>query len=177
MISIIEKVFAATNSPIKYGIGFTFVCLQKKQIKGVKVRITISLDVNVVRIAATRYILIKIEICLLCANFTAFIAAHLNNPISSKNIDKKVMDKNNTKIFIGLIALFAVKLLKTSLIGTLPQASKRTAPTNAIIQYVPIFVFLILKDGKNIMDINNTTKTNIEITSVRTITLSLFLKS
>ena len=55
IINIIDHVFAATNSAIKYGSGSIFACLQKKQINGVKVNITISLDVNIVSIDINKY--------------------------------------------------------------------------------------------------------------------------
>ena len=54
IINIIDQVFAAANSPTKYGIGFIFVFLQKKQINGVRVKTTISLDVKTVRTAVSK---------------------------------------------------------------------------------------------------------------------------
>ena len=51
MININDHVLAAENSATKYGIGLIFEFLQKKQINGVNVRITISLDVKIVNVA------------------------------------------------------------------------------------------------------------------------------
>ena len=39
---------------IKYGKALIFACLQKKQIKGVKVSITMSLEVKIVRMATKK---------------------------------------------------------------------------------------------------------------------------
>ena len=46
----IEYVLAFINSTKRYGSGLILAFLENKQIKGVKVNITISLDVNIVRI-------------------------------------------------------------------------------------------------------------------------------
>ena len=54
IINIIDQVFAAANSPTKYGIGLIFVFLQKKQINGVRVKTTISLDVKTVKSAVSK---------------------------------------------------------------------------------------------------------------------------
>ena len=59
--NIIDQVFAAVNSAIKNGIGEILVLLQKKQINGVKVKITISLEVNTVRNATRKYIRYSIK--------------------------------------------------------------------------------------------------------------------
>ena len=53
--NIIDQVFAAVNYAIKNGIGEILVLLQKTQINGVKVKITISLEVNTVRNATRKY--------------------------------------------------------------------------------------------------------------------------
>ena len=45
---------AAANSAIKYGIGLIFVFLQKKQINGVKVKMTMSFDVKTVKNAVNK---------------------------------------------------------------------------------------------------------------------------
>ena len=54
MININDHVFAAENSPTKYGIGLIFEFLQKKQINGVNVKITMSFDVNIVSVAVSK---------------------------------------------------------------------------------------------------------------------------
>ena len=59
IINNILQVFAATNSPIKYGIGLTFVFLQKNIINGVKVITIMSLDVNMVKIDTIKYKIIN----------------------------------------------------------------------------------------------------------------------
>ena len=54
-----DQVLAAANSATKYGIGLIFALLQKKQINGVKVKITISLDVKIVNAAVKKYKMVK----------------------------------------------------------------------------------------------------------------------
>ncbi len=48
MININDQVLAAANSATKYGIGLILEFLQKKQINGVNVRMTMSLEVKIV---------------------------------------------------------------------------------------------------------------------------------
>ena len=55
IINIIDHVLAAVNSAIKNGKGEILVLLQKKQINGVKVSITISLEVNTVKKDTKKY--------------------------------------------------------------------------------------------------------------------------
>ena len=62
IISIIDQVFAAANSATKYGNGLILTFLQNKQIKGVRVRITISFEVKIVRTAVSKYREIKRKI-------------------------------------------------------------------------------------------------------------------
>ena len=54
IINIIDHVFAAANSAIKYGKGLIYVLFAKKQINGVNVSITTSLDVKIVKTATSR---------------------------------------------------------------------------------------------------------------------------
>ena len=54
IININDHVLAAENSATRYGIGLIFEFLQKKHINGVNVRITISLDVNIVNAAVNK---------------------------------------------------------------------------------------------------------------------------
>ena len=46
--NINDQVFAATNSATKYGKGLILLLLQNIQIKGVRVNMTTSLEVNIV---------------------------------------------------------------------------------------------------------------------------------
>ena len=49
-----DHVLAAENSATKYGIGLILEFLQKKQINGVKVKMTMSLDVKIVSVAVKK---------------------------------------------------------------------------------------------------------------------------
>ena len=55
IIRNIDRVFAATNSAIMYGTGSIFAFAQKQHINGVKVKITISLEVKTVRTETITY--------------------------------------------------------------------------------------------------------------------------
>ena len=55
IINMSDHVLAAQNSATKYGIGLIFESLQKKQMNGVKVKITISFDVKMVNAAVSEY--------------------------------------------------------------------------------------------------------------------------
>ena len=91
-------------------------------------------------------------IWLFFALFVAKIARYLNNPISSKNIEMIVIEKNKAKILRGLMLLEAVNWLNTSFIGAKEKANNITAPNKAIIQYVSSLIFPILICGKNMID-------------------------
>ena len=54
-MSIIDQVLAAQNSATKYGIGLIFAFLQKKQMNGVNVKMTMSFDVNIVNMDTSAY--------------------------------------------------------------------------------------------------------------------------
>ena len=71
---------------------------------------------------------------LFLARFAAKFAKNLNNPTSSKKIDRTVIEKNKMMILIGLIDELLVNSLKTSLIGASPPAKRITAPVKAINQ-------------------------------------------
>ena len=71
-------------------------------------------------------------------------AKYLNNPSSSRKIEIKVIEKNKTNIFKGLIVEPVVSCLPTSSSGDKPKERRNIAPTNATIQYVSITMFLIL---------------------------------
>ena len=55
IMSIIDQVLAAQNSATKYGIGLIFAFLQKKQMNGVNVKMTMSFDVNIVNMDTSAY--------------------------------------------------------------------------------------------------------------------------
>ena len=84
-------------------------------------------------------------------------------------MDKIVIEKNNTNIFKGLIALFDVSCLKTSLIGDKEKEIRIIELTKVIIQYVSNLIFPILIFGKKIIDIVTNIKVIMEIINVATI--------
>ena len=84
IMNINDHVLAAANSAIKYGIGLIVEFLQKKQINGVNVRMTISLDVNIVNVAVKKYKIMKSVYWLFFALLAATFAKYLNKPTSSK---------------------------------------------------------------------------------------------
>ena len=100
IIKIIDHVLAATNSATKYGIGLIFEFLQKKQIKGVNVNITMSFDVKIVKAATKKYKIVNRINWLFLALFVARFARYLNRPTSSKKIDKVVIEKKRIIILI-----------------------------------------------------------------------------
>ena len=55
MMRVILKVFAATNSAMRYGRGFMFALFAKCKMKGVKVSMTMSFEVKAVRIDTVMY--------------------------------------------------------------------------------------------------------------------------
>ncbi len=73
-------------------------------------------------------------ILLVLALFIKTIARCLNSPTSSKNIDKKVIEKNNNNILNGFIALFENKLLYISDKGIDLTSTRIKAPSIDIIQ-------------------------------------------
>ena len=73
---------------------------------------------------------IKIEDNLLIVKF----AKNLNNPTSSRKMDKQVIEKNKIIIFIGLIVVLLVNSDQTSFIGANPVAKRIIAPVKAINQ-------------------------------------------
>ena len=77
-----------------------------------------------------------------------------------------VIEKNNTKIFRGLISESLVNSLATSLIGAKPKASKIKATIKATIQYVSTTARFILMCGKSNIDRVIPTNEVAEITSV-----------
>ena len=129
--SAILHVFAATNSPTKYGIGLTRSSLQKQQMKGVNVSTTISFDVKMVSTDTSAYSDKKSFIWLPRARLSIENAKRRKKPSSSKYTDKNVKDKNNVKILIGFISPDAVKPCQSSLGVNSPNASKSAPPAKA----------------------------------------------
>ena len=62
------------------------------------------------------------------------LAKYWNKPYSSKSMDIKVIEKNKTNIFIGLIFVSAVNCLNTSVTGANRKIKITAAPTKAITQ-------------------------------------------
>ena len=77
------------------------------------------------------------------------LARNLNKPTSSRKIESTVIEKNKTRILIGLTVVLFIICSQTSLIGAKENANNKEAPITAIIQYVPILIFPILIVGKN----------------------------
>ena len=80
------------------------------------VKITISFEVNIVKIATIKYKDINNTFWLDLKFLTNKNDKYLKNPTSSKNIDKNVIEKNNNNIFIGFIIELENKPSTTSLI-------------------------------------------------------------
>lgn len=171
IINIMLHVLAATNSATKYGIGLILLSLQKKIMNGVSVNITTSLEVNIVSTAVKKYNKKNRLNWLVFATDAARFAKNLNKPTSSKKIDKKVIEKNRTSNFKGLIESFLVNPSHTSSNGNNKQIINAAAPKRATIQYVPIFNLPILKLGKNRRVANKATKVTQAIINVAIIYL------
>ena len=61
-------------------------------------------------------------------------ATYWKKPTSSKNIDRKVIEMNNTSIFRGLTEVFAVNSLMILSLETKPNKINNTAAIIAITQ-------------------------------------------
>ncbi len=147
IINSILHVFEATNSANKYGNGFILAFFAKKQIKGVNVNTTISLEVNIVSIETMIYKAINNPICFLAVFLKARFAKYLKKPISSKNTDKDVILKNRIKILIGFIDEDDVNSENKYLNGILSVTSNTIAPNAETSQYVPSFIPFICTYG------------------------------
>ena len=127
------QVLAAINSLTKYGIGDIFAFLQKNKINGVKVRIIMSFDVNIVRIDTKIYSVTNNETCDFLTLTNVHLAKCAKNPSSSRNIEISDIERNKTKIFIGFIPPLFVNELHHS-----PKVSEVNktimAPIKATIQ-------------------------------------------
>ena len=149
--------------------------------QGVKVKTMISLEVKTVSIASVKYKYKNILNWSFPVLVMTLEAINEKNPAVSKKTDIAVMDKNNTKIFMGLTALFSVSPSHHSLTGIAPAASKTPAQTRAIIQYVSTLNFFIFIFGKNMTDKTMVTKQTIETIKVNVATkkiiFPIFLQS
>ena len=152
IININDHVLAAANSAIKYGIGLILEFLQKKQINGVNVRMTISLDVKIVSVAVKIYKIVNSMYWLFFAFLAATLAKNLNKPTSSRKMERIVIEKNKIMIFIGLIESLFVNCLNTSCIGANWNASNMMAPIKEMIQYVDKEIFPNFIFGKKRID-------------------------
>ena len=98
------------------------------------VKITISFEVNIVKIATIKYKDINNTFWLDLKFLTNKNDKYLKNPTSSKNIDKNVIEKNNNNIFIGFIIELENKPSTTSLIEIQLNNKIKKAPTEQTIQ-------------------------------------------
>lgn len=91
------------------------------------------------------------------------MAIYLKNPNSSREIEIKAIEINNTNILIGLTLLEDVKASKTFFVGKTLNISNIIAPIKAGIKNVLILMFFILIFGLNninkIIDIDTKTAT------------------
>ena len=101
---------------------------------GVNVKITISLDVKMVKIATIIYKVKNKAFWFVLQFLINRAAKNLKNPTSSKNIDKKVIEKNSSNILIGLIDESENSPFKESLIDTQLKDRINIAPIKQIIQ-------------------------------------------
>ena len=108
----ILQVFAAVNSITRYGIGFILPFLEKCNINGVNVNMTISFEVNMVMIDINVYKTKNSMYWLFLYLSMNIDAIYLKKPASSSEIDIKDMEMNNTNIFNGFNSLLDIKLLK-----------------------------------------------------------------
>ncbi len=108
----ILQVFAAVNSITRYGIGFILPFLEKYNINGVNVNMTISFEVNMVMIDINVYKTKNSMYWLFLYLSMNIDAIYLKKPASSSEIDIKDMEMNNTNIFNGFNSLLDIKLLK-----------------------------------------------------------------
>lgn len=114
-----------------------FARFAKKQMKGVKVRTTISFDVNTVSTETTAYRTMNSPSWLLPVFRSARFARYLKNPTSSRNTEREVILKNSISIFIGFMDDAEVSSVARYSSGILPDAIKMIAPTSDMSQYVP----------------------------------------
>lgn len=164
MIKHMLQVFAAKNSPNKKGKGLIFARFAKQQINGVNVKIIISLDVKMVKRETTIYNLRNNPICLLCFCFTILFARYWKNPSSSKNMDKKVILKNNINILKGFTEDGFVIRFQTKSKGKILQHKITMAENKEMSQYVPIWNLPIRMVGLKITD----KQTNIPVIIIMT---------
>lgn len=104
-----DQVLAAINSLTRKGIGFILALLQKKMIKGVNVKIIMSLLVKTVKNDTNEYKIMKSLICEPLDLLTAKLAKNAKKPVSSRIMDIKERDRKIINNFKGLIAELFVK--------------------------------------------------------------------
>ena len=76
-----------------------------------------------------------------------FIAINLKNPTSSRKIEINVIEKNNNKIFNGLIEELLINSFFISFKSTWWKQINKSAPIKQIIQYKLILKFFIFIEG------------------------------
>ena len=117
--------------------------------KGVKVRMTMSLEVKTVSTDTVAYNMKNSFICPDPALESILDAKYRKNPTSSRKTERAVMDKNSVKILRGLMALSLVISANTSPMGQFPVKIKVSAPTRATTQYVSKEILPRRTRGKN----------------------------
>lgn len=129
-----EKVFAAINSPKRKGKGEILAFLAKMQTGGVRVKIIMSLEVNMVSTATVKYKM-KNSCFWFNLHFSNInFATKSKNPASPKNTDIEVIDIKSIKIFKGFTPSFTKKQSKTSFNETVLNNNKAIAPISATTQ-------------------------------------------
>ena len=138
MIRSIEYVLAETNSDTRYGTGSMSVLRQKAIKKGVRVMMTMSLDVKMVSTPASRVNKRNRTNWFPFARFAALEASHSKKPDSSSMAERKVIEKKRTRISRGFMAVGAVRPSQKLLISSPPEARRMVAPNRGGIQNVSI---------------------------------------
>ena len=128
--SIIEYVFAATNSMTRYGIGFIFPRLEKYRINGVNVKITISFEVKIVKNDINIYKTTNNLICDALYLLMKIDAIYEKNPVWSNAIDKIEIHINSTNIFRGFKLEFEKQIEKNSFLSNDGSKKIIIAPIN-----------------------------------------------
>ncbi len=110
-----------------------------------------SLEVKIVRIETVIKRYKNSIVWLLLAFASTFIAIYSKKPASFRKIDIIVIDKNRTRILIGLMEESLVNPSNISLKLISPDNASVKAPISATIQYTPSVIFLIFIVGKTRM--------------------------
>ena len=136
-----DHVFAAANSLIKYGSGLIFILLQKKQMNGVKVKITTSLDVNMVKIET------KKEFIETTINPQGELQINIKKGFSANKIDKAclvIFTEYSPKVFI-IDNSKDTKFWKDDFLGVIPSNNSYNNSHNIIEVFTD---FIVNKLGK-----------------------------